>query len=63
MLAIMGKSAMKDAGHKFHATRCKLKREVNWDDWLEAKKKQLDEMDKYNMYGEPIKPPINATIL
>jgi hypothetical protein len=37
--------------------------EENLDEWLEAEKKQLDEMKKCNMHGEPILPPKNATIL
>eukprot|EP00957_Ditylum_brightwellii_P183437 13973058-Ditylum_brightwellii.AAC.1 len=35
VLAIMGQPAMKNIGKKSHATRCKLKKEENWDEWLE----------------------------
>eukprot|EP00957_Ditylum_brightwellii_P043620 3306486-Ditylum_brightwellii.AAC.2 len=59
----MGQPAMKGIGQKSHATRCKLKKEENWNKWLEAEKKQLDEMNKCNMYGESILPPNNATII
>eukprot|EP00957_Ditylum_brightwellii_P089055 6781787-Ditylum_brightwellii.AAC.2 len=59
----MGQPAMQSTGQKSHATRCKLKNKANWEEWLETEKKQLDEMDKCNIYGEPIIPPKNATIL
>eukprot|EP00957_Ditylum_brightwellii_P208865 15359314-Ditylum_brightwellii.AAC.1 len=59
----MGKPAMKGIGQESHATRSKLKKEVDWDEWLAAKKTQLDNMHKFQMYGNPIRPPNKATIL
>eukprot|EP00957_Ditylum_brightwellii_P004989 379605-Ditylum_brightwellii.AAC.1 len=49
VLATKGQTTMKSIGQKSHATRCKLKKEENWDEWLEAEKKQLDEMNKCNL--------------
>eukprot|EP00957_Ditylum_brightwellii_P152604 11615792-Ditylum_brightwellii.AAC.1 len=59
----MGKPAMKGIGQKSHVTRSKLKKEEDWDEWLAAEKKQLDEMHKYQMYGDPIRSPKKAAIL
>ena len=44
-------------------TRRKLKRLPNWNDWLLAEAKQLDSMEKQEMYGNPIYPPPGAIIL
>eukprot|EP00957_Ditylum_brightwellii_P038606 2918476-Ditylum_brightwellii.AAC.1 len=54
---------MKVIGQKSHATRSKLKKEVNWDEWLAVKKKKLDKMHKCQIYGNPVRPPNKATIL
>eukprot|EP00957_Ditylum_brightwellii_P046660 3541051-Ditylum_brightwellii.AAC.1 len=32
VLAIKGKTAMESIGQKSHATKCKLKKEENWDE-------------------------------
>eukprot|EP00957_Ditylum_brightwellii_P201858 15327553-Ditylum_brightwellii.AAC.1 len=63
VLAIIGQSAMKGIGQKSHTTRSTLKKEAGWDGWLAAEKKQLDNMHKCQMYGNPIRPPKHATIL
>ena len=44
-------------------TRRKLRRLSNWPDWQAAEFKQLDSMAKQDMYGSPVFPPLNATIL
>eukprot|EP00957_Ditylum_brightwellii_P001654 127906-Ditylum_brightwellii.AAC.1 len=59
----MGMPAKKGTGQKFHATRSKLKKEANYDEWLAAEKKQLGKMYNGQMYGNPIRPPNKATIL
>eukprot|EP00957_Ditylum_brightwellii_P001286 100864-Ditylum_brightwellii.AAC.1 len=41
----------------------KLKNEVDWSEWLAAKKVQLDSMEDLNMYGEPTYIPKGAKIL
>jgi hypothetical protein len=47
-------------------TRRKLKTLLTWDrpsSWLAAKKKQLDQSDNIKMFGPPVDPPRNATVL
>eukprot|EP00957_Ditylum_brightwellii_P149663 11396755-Ditylum_brightwellii.AAC.1 len=39
VLTFMGKPAMKVIGQESHATRSKLKKEVDWNEWLAAEKK------------------------
>ena len=45
------------------ATRFKLKKTSEWAEWLKSEKKQLDEMEKCKMYGEPIPRPKEGTFL
>ena len=47
-------------------THRKLKTLSTWDDpsgWLAAKKKQLDQFHNVKMFGPPVDPPKNATVL
>ncbi|KAI2496066.1 retrotransposon [Fragilaria crotonensis] len=44
-------------------TRRKLRRLPNWPEWQAAEFKQLDSMEKQNMYGTPTFPPPDAIIL
>jgi hypothetical protein len=47
-------------------TRGKLKTLLTWDGpsvWLAAKKKQLDQFHIVEMFGPPVDPPKNATVL
>ena len=44
-------------------TRRKLKRLANWSQWQASEFKQLNSMDKQEMYGPPCLPPADAIIL
>ena len=44
-------------------TRRKLKRLPNWPQWQSSEFKQLDSMEKQEMYGPPCLPPADAIVL
>eukprot|EP00957_Ditylum_brightwellii_P151073 11504037-Ditylum_brightwellii.AAC.1 len=44
-------------------THSKLKREVDWGEWLAAEKVQLDSMEELNMYDAPTYAPKGTKIL
>eukprot|EP00957_Ditylum_brightwellii_P099281 7562498-Ditylum_brightwellii.AAC.1 len=47
-------------GQKAILTRSKLKKKVDWGEWLASKKTQLDNMEDLEMYGEPTYAPKGA---
>ena len=44
-------------------TRRKLKMRDDWNDWLESERKQLDQYEAQDTFGEPCKLPVGANVL